>query len=244
MDNFLERKVDIYGDEIGGVAVIQSMGEDITPVNAARASLDQFSTHMGDREIKLSKFLVKEGHTSTAEHNVLTFWIKVPMFVARQHMRHRTMSYNEISRRYTSEKLEFYFPKELRLQDTKNRQASLNQTFDPLLENYPFLKPNTPSTVAIHYQTEVCKHLYEEMISKGVAREQARMVLPQNIYTTYWATANLHNWIGFISKRDHADAQWEMRLLAKEISRQIRGLWPNAHANYVEYGKINNPDAP
>jgi len=236
MSNFLDKKVCIYGDDIGGVAVIQHMGEDITPVNAARASLDQFSTEMGDKEVKLSKFLVREGHTSTAEHNLLTLWIKVPMFVARQHMRHRTMSYNEISRRYTSEKIEFYLPKELRQQDTKNRQASLDQTFDPLIGDL------LTATQAIHVQTANAAALYEEMISSGVAREQARMILPQNIYTTYWATANLHNWINFISKRDHPDAQWEMRLLAKEISRQIRGIWSVAHSNYVSYGKINNPD--
>lgn len=236
MDNFLDNKICVYGDNIGGVAVIQSMGTDLTPVNAARASLDKFSTEMGAGEERLSKFLIKEGHTSTAEHNVLTLWIKVPLFVARQHMRHRTMSYNEISRRYTSEKLEFYLPTEMRMQDTKNRQASLDQTFDPKVsESY------TAST-AIQTLTDTCVTLYEEMISQGVAREQARMILPQNIYTTYWATANLHNWINFISKRDHPDAQWEMRLLAKEISRQIRNLWPLAHANYVFYGKINNPD--
>ena len=65
------------------------------------------------------------------------------------------------------------------------------------------------------------------MIVKGVAREQARMILPQNLYTTYWATGSLHNWMNsFIAKRDHADAQWEIKLLAREISRQIRSLWP------------------
>jgi len=81
--------------------------------------------------------------------------------------------------------------------------------------------------------------LYNQMIGKGVAREQARMVLPQNIYTTYWATGSLHNWVNsFISKRDHEDAQWEIKLLAREISRQIAEVWPLAHANFVKHGKI------
>ena len=95
-------KVDIYGDSIGGVALIQSMGTDLTIVNAARASLDKFSLEMGEKEERLSKFVIREGHTSTSEHNIATFWIKVPLFVARQHMRHRTFSFNEVSRRYTS----------------------------------------------------------------------------------------------------------------------------------------------
>jgi thymidylate synthase (FAD) len=82
--------------------------------------------------------------------------------------------------------------------------------------------------------------VYNEMVEKGVGREQARMVLPQNLYTTYWATANLHNWMSFISKRDHVDAQWEIRVLAQEISRIIKEKWPLAHAAYVKHGKITD----
>lgn len=242
MEDFRANKVEIYGDSIGGVALVQSMGDDLTLVNSARASLGQISTEMGEREQRLSNFLIKEGHTSTSEHNVATFWIKVPMFVARQHMRHRTFSFNEISRRYTSENIEFYLPKELRQQDTKNRQASLDETFNPVIEFDPFdypkyLKIDSVSAIK-HHATESVR-LYEKMIAQGVAREQARMVLPQNIYTTYWCTGSLHNWVNsFIAKRDHPDAQWEIKLLAREISRQIEGLWPIAHANYVKHGKI------
>jgi thymidylate synthase (FAD) len=240
-----ETKTCIYADGIGGVALIQSMGDDLTPVNAARASLDQYSTEMGEREKRLSNFLIRSGHTSTAEHNVVTFYIKVPLFVARQHMRHRTFSFNEISRRYTSDKLEFYYPQEMRKQDTKNRQTSLDETFDPKMDIYPQMLESRPCSEAIRYHTNLCVDLYEEMIAKGVAREQARMVLPQNLYTTYWCTGSLHNWVNsFISKRDHEDAQWEMKLLAREVSRQIHGLWPLAHDNFVKHGKIPSLNAP
>ena len=240
--DFRENKVDIYDDGIGGVALIQSMGDDLTIVNSARASLGQVSTEMGEKEERLSNFLILEGHTSTSEHNVVTFWIKVPLFVARQQMRHRTFSYNEISRRYTSADIEFYFPSALREQDTKNRQASLDETFNPTIEfeafDYPkFLRLDAVSAIKNHTADSV--KLYNKMIGQGVAREQARMILPQNIYTTYWATGSLHNWMNsFIAKRDHADAQWEIKLLAREISRQIQSLWPIAHANYVKHGKI------
>jgi thymidylate synthase (FAD) len=239
IEDFRENRVDLFGDNIGGVSLIQHMGDDLTPVNAARASLDKLSTEYGDSEARLSNFLIRSGHTSTSEHNLVTFWIKVPMFVARQHMRHRTFSFNEISRRYTSEKLEFYYPSEMRKQDTKNRQASLNETFDPPMNLYPQMLESRSASEAIRYHTQISVELYEDMIQKGVAREQARMILPQNIYTTYWCTGSLHNWVNsFISKRDHIDAQWEMRLLAREISRQIEGLWPHAHANFVKHGKI------
>ena len=234
--DFQDRRIDIYKDGIGGVASIQHMGDDLTVVNAARASLDKISTEWSDREERLSSFLVREGHTSTVEHNVITFWVKVPMFVARQHMRHRTFSYNEISRRYTSENLEFYFPNEMRMQDKKNRQASLDETFNPFVECGSL---NMEAASAIKQHTTNAVDLYNKMIEQGVAREQARMILPQNIYTTYWATGSLQNWINsFIAKRDHEDAQWEIKLLAREISRQISEIWPKSHANFVKHGKI------
>ena len=236
----------IYGDEIGGVELIQHMGTDLTIVNSARVSVGKESTEMGEREHKLSNFLIREGHTSTTEHNVVSFRIKVPLFVSKQHMRHRTFSFNEISRRYTSADLEFYYPQELRMQDTKNRQASLDETFNPTIEYDPydhpaFLRLDAVSAVKNHVKNSV--RLYEQMVEKGVAREQARMVLPQNLYTSYWATASLHNWMNsFIAKRDHEDAQWEIRLLAQEVSRQIKELWPIAHSNFVKHGKIPSVD--
>ena len=134
-----------------------------------------------------------------------TFWIKVPLFVARQHMRHRTFSFNEISRRYTSNKIEFYLPENVRMQDTKNRQASLDETFNPVIEfekyetnPFPFQKINS---TALRLHTEQSLTLYDKLIGQGVAREQARMVLPQNLYTTYWCTSSMHNWVNsFIAK--------------------------------------------
>jgi len=245
-EDFRDSKVGIYEDGIGGVALVQSMGDDLTPVNAARASLDKLSLEWTEREERLSSFLVREGHTSTSEHNVITFWMKVPLFVARQHMRHRVFSYNEISRRYTSEGLQFYIPSEMRMQDTKNRQASLDETFNPVIEFEPFDYPKhlkIDSVSAIKYHVSESVKLYHKMIQQGIAREQARMILPQNLYTTYWCTGSLHNWMNsFIAKRDHIDAQWEIKLLAREISRQIKKIWPVAHANYVKHGKIPDVD--
>lgn len=243
--DFRERLVPLFGDNMGGVAYVQHMGDDLTQVNAARASLGKVSTEMGASELRLSNFLIRSGHTSTAEHNTLTLWFKVPMFVARQHMRHRTFSYNEISRRYTAESIEFYFPESMRLQDTKNRQASLNELIDPPMDIYPQMLESRKCTEAIRYHTMLSVQLFEEMVSKGIAREQARMVLPQNLYTTYWCTGSLHNWINsFIAKRDHEDAQWEMRVVAREVSRQISEVWPILHENFVKHGKIPALDSP
>ncbi len=145
-------------------------------------------------------------------------------------MRHRTASYNEISRRYTAEQIEFYYPESLRPQDKKNRQATLNEDFNPILDSTGL----TAAESLLKHSEESLK-VYQEMIDKGIGRELARMYLPQNLYTTYWATANLHNWMGFISKRDHIDAQLEIRVLAQGINKIIQDLWPRAHAAYNKY---------
>jgi len=221
---FEDKKVNIYDDGIGGVALIQYMGDDLTIVNSARASLGEFSTEMGDREKRLSNFLIREGHTSTTEHNVLTFWIKVPMYVARQQMRHRTFSYNEISRRYTEYNIEFYNPPLYRTQHKSNRQAS-NQTE---YVTGPMCGPILGCQVheSVRRYTNLIMNQYENMLEAGVCREQARGILPQNMYTEYYGTANLNNILKFIDLRIHEGAQVEIQEVAKAILQITRELYP------------------
>ena len=227
----------IIGDDIGSVKLLQHMGEDITIVNAARASLDKFSTEFGPLEERLLKFVTKHGHTSTFEHNFATFYFKVPMFVARQHMRHRTFSYNEISRRYTAENIEFFVPDHFRAQDTKNRQASLP---DQIEGDVSFNGERVPGLEAVRQQAAQSLDLYNQLIDLGVAREQARGVLSQNIYTTYWASGNLHNWLNsFVAKRAHPDAQHEMQLVAREVYAQLVKLWPKSCTEWAKHKDVN-----
>lgn len=232
-ENYNNKKY-IYDDNIGFVEYIQHMGDDLTIVNAARASTGKLSESFTEKDQKLLNFLIKSGHTSTLEHNILTVRCKVPLFVSKQHMRHRTASYNEISRRYTAEQIEFYYPDTLRPQDKKNRQCTLMEQYNPLLESTGLV-----ASESLQQHCEQSLKVYNEMIEKGIGRELARMYLPQNLYTTYWATANLHNWMGFIDKRDHIDAQLEIRLLAQGISDIIKDLWPYAHESYLN---IKNKD--
>ena len=114
----------LYDDNIGSVEYVQHMGDDLTIVNAARVSFGVEKNEVDERDKKLIRYLVKNRHTSTLEHNVITFRFTVPLFVRGQHHRHRTWSYNEISRRYTAENLRFYEPKKFRTQHKSNRQAS------------------------------------------------------------------------------------------------------------------------
>ena len=118
------KTIQLYGDGIGRVDYVQHMGSDLTVVNSARVSFGVEKEELDDRDRKLINYLIKHRHTSTLEHNLITFRFVVPLFVRSQHHRHRTWSYNEISRRYTDVNIQFYEPKQFRTQHKSNRQAS------------------------------------------------------------------------------------------------------------------------
>ena len=96
-----DKTISLYDDNIGCVSYVEHMGSDLTVVNSARVSFGVEKTDLDDRDRKLINYLIKHKHTSTLEHNVVTFKFVVPLFIRSQHHRHRTWSYNEISRRYT-----------------------------------------------------------------------------------------------------------------------------------------------
>ncbi|MAH43628.1 thymidylate synthase (FAD) [archaeon] len=218
----------LYKDRIGAIQLVQHMGDDITIVNSARVSFGVQKETLDNKDKKLISYLIKHRHTSTLEHNIATFRIKVPLFVRSQHHRHRTWSYNEISRRYTDARLQFYTPNDYRTQHKSNRQASnLEDMINPQMDVYAAECSNHMyCNEAIDYHVKQSLLLYEDMIKKGIAREQARMILPQNLYTEYYATANLNNLIKFIELRTHDGAQWEIKRLAEEMLNIITDLWP------------------
>jgi len=118
------KTIHIYNDAIGKVEYVEHMGSDLTVVNSARVSFGAKKEELDDRDRKLIKYLIKHRHTSTLEHNAVTFRFCVPLYVRSQHHRHRTWSYNEISRRYTDVDIRFYEPQGFRTQHKSNRQAS------------------------------------------------------------------------------------------------------------------------
>jgi len=198
----------LYDDKIGRVDYISHMGSDLTVVNSARVSFGVQKHGLDDRDIKLIKYLIKHKHTSTLEHCLITFKCTVPLFIRSQHHRHRTWSYNEISRRYTEKDLQFYSPKKFRTQHKSNRQASNERDLiDPVV--YPDLSDisyGITATGAIHHHHKNSIELFNKLLSAGVCREQARMILPQNLYTEYYGTVNLNNLLKFINLRTHSGA--------------------------------------
>jgi thymidylate synthase (FAD) len=231
----------LYEDNIGKIELVQHMGDDITVVNSARVSFGVHKDEMDDKDKKLVNYLIKHKHTSTLEHNIATFRIKAPLFVRSQHHRHRTWSYNEISRRYTDADIEFYEPSSFRTQHKSNRQASNTEdTINPLLsfKSSVSSKPLTlTSSDAIIKHHKVSLDLFDKLLAAGVCREQARGVLPQNLYTEYYATANLNNILKFIDLRTHEGAQWEIQKLAESMLEIIQDIWPVTVESYRQNKK-------
>jgi len=229
-------EIELYGDGIGKVQYIDHMGSDLTIVNSARVSFGVNKKELDKRDKRLINYLVKHKHTSTFEHNVITFKFTVPLFIRSQHHRHRTWSYNEISRRYTDKGLRFYEPKEFRSQHKSNRQASnLNETLNPTLQTYsPACSQPVPilasSAIVNHHKS--CVKLFDDLLDAGICREQARGVLPQNLYTEYYGTVNLNNLLKFIDLRIHEGAQWEIQRVAEACQEMAESLWPNAVSSF------------
>ena len=223
----------LYNDNIGRVDLIDHMGSDLTIVNSARVSFGVTKDQLDNRDKKLIKYLVEHRHTSTFEHNVVTFRFVVPMFVRSQHMRHRTWAYNEISRRYTDKDLQFYTPKTFRTQHETNRQASNLDEINPVVvPDLADFGEGKRADLAVKSHVRNSLELFNTLMREGVCREQARMVLPQNLYTEYYGTVNLNNLLKFVSLRSHAGAQWEIQRVADACLEIASTLWPEAVGAY------------
>ena len=243
MTELINKKHYLYDDNIGCVELVQHMGEDITIVNSARVSFGVHKDEIDDKDRRLIFYLMKHRHTSTLEHNIATFRIKVPLFIRSQHHRHRTWSYNEISRRYTDFNLEFYSPYDFRTQHKSNRQSSnVEDKINPMLDfdvDYSSTPLTISSSEAIKKHHKESLELFDKLLDAGVCKEQARGVLPQNLYTEYYATANLNNILKFINLRTHEGAQWEIQQLANSMLDIIKDLWPEAVNSYIKSNRVN-----
>ena len=221
------QRIELYNDGIGHVELVDYLGSDLSVVNSARVSFGKHKEEIDEQDKRLIRYLIRHNHTSTLEHNVMTFRFKVPLFVRSQHHRHRTWSYNEISRRYTDFNIEFYEPTQFRTQHKSNRQASNSNLINPNVMN-----GKASEVVRLH--NKISLNLYNELIEVGVCREQARGVLPQNMYTEYYGTANLNNLLKFVDLRAHEGAQWEIQRVAEAMLEIMHVLWPTTVAAYQD----------
>jgi thymidylate synthase (FAD) len=236
----MKKRIELYGDSIGSVEYVEHMGSDLSVVNSARVSFGKQKMTMDKRDEKLIRYLIEHKHTSTLEHNVVTFRFCVPLFVRSQHHRHRTWSYNEISRRYTEVDLRFYEPVAFRTQHKSNRQASNPEgLIDPTLDSSFLAGGYEKASEALKMHHTTSMSLYNAMIAGGICREQARGVLPQNMYTEYYGTTNLNNLMKFIELRTHEGAQLEIQSVAKACLEIAAELWPITVGAYKDVRNEN-----
>ncbi len=209
-----QQRLDPLSDSISSVELVRVSGSDLEVVNAARVSYGKLATALTDRDKKLISYLMQHKHTSPFEHNQLSFRIKAPIFVARQWMRHRMNSYNEISYRYVKAPLEFYVPSNWRQQDPVNKQGSIGSFKNEQLQE--IYKKSLEQAIAG----------YEMLLNSGVCREQARGLLPVCTYTEFIYTTNLHSLMHFLKLRLHAGAQYEIQQFARAVLKLAQPHFP------------------
>lgn len=200
------------------VELISTMGDDEMICNAARVSTGKnLQAFDPEKNAGLLKYLMESHHTSPFEHAVATFYIHVPIFVAREWMRHRTQSYNELSGRYRELFAEFYVPA---------AERPMIQTGKPGAYTFELGTQHAEVCSALKRNAEAAWREYQGLLQQGVAREVARMVLPVNIYTDFYATANLRNWLAFLTLRTHESAMLEIRQASATVEQELKTRFP------------------
>jgi thymidylate synthase (FAD) len=214
----------------GYLTLIDVMGTDKDIARSARVSYNNHESQKTDEDDKrLINYLMKNHHSSPFEMCELKFQVKCPIFVARQWMRHRTWSFNEISGRYTEFDDEFYSPLQSRVkaQSETNKQCSGQDLGEHIQDKVCNI---------INQTTDDSFEAYKKAIELKCARELSRIVLPLNTYTTFIAKVDLSNLLKFIQLRDHPHAQWEIQEYARALGKIVQDLFPwtwNAFDNYV-----------
>ena len=209
----------------GFLALDAALASDLAVVNGARVSFNQESDEMSDRDAGLIRFLIRERHGSPFEHGYFRFLVKAPLFVVREHHRHRAgHSYNEWSGRYSKMDAEFYIPDNVRTQVGKPG----NYRFEPVDDGV-----RDEVRREIEENAQHAFEAYERMLEQGVAKEVARAVLPLSTYTKYYWSCNPRSLMHFCGLRNHENAQYEIRQYAAAAETFLERLMPVTHAAFV-----------
>jgi thymidylate synthase (FAD) len=201
----------------GFVELLETFGNDLTVVNAARVSFNKESTEITDRDSKLIHYLADNNHVTPFFHPQIRLRLKMPIFVAREWYRHQIgFARNEVSRRYVDYKAECYLPQLVRARDAKLKQGSKS---DAVVEN-------TLAVSLIQDINDRATETYEQLLEMGVAPEVARTVLPQGMYTEFIETGSLAAYARLCNLRLDPSAQWEIRQYADAVCTMISAAFP------------------
>jgi thymidylate synthase (FAD) len=209
----------------GFVRVVDYMGNDDAIVQAARVSYGAGTKRLSD-DRGLINYLMRMRHTSPFEMCEIKLHCKMPLFVARQWIRHRTASVNEYSGRYSEMDSDFYVPENFKGQDPTNRQGSGDNVEDRVNQKMWIETSNASKAMWVFYQ---------DLLKQGASRELARMVLPVNFYTQWYWKIDLHNLLHFLSLRVDPHAQYEIRVYADAILDIVKQWVPLTHAAFLDY---------
>jgi thymidylate synthase (FAD) len=209
----------------GFVRLVDYMGGDARIVQTARVSYGE-GTKTIRQDAGLIDYLLRHEHTSPFEHVIFEFHCKMPIFVARQWIRHRTARLNEISGRYSVMKDEFYLPprEHISLQSVDNKQGRESEAVPVELQDkvLELLKSDQSASFAN----------YEEILSDNIARELARINLPLSMYTEWYWQMDLKNMLHFLKLRMDSHAQWEIQEYARAIATVVKAVCPMAYDSF------------
>lgn len=201
----------------GFVELLDTFGSDLTVVNAARVSFNKESTEFSEKDAKLVTYLAKHNHVTPFFHPQIQMRIKMPIFVAREWFRHQIgFARNEVSRRYVDYEPEFYIPEICRERDPKLKQGSKDES----------VRDNALCVSAMKEITEKACFMYTALMKEGVCPEQARMVLPQSMYTEFIETGSLAAYARLCNLRLDLSAQKEIREYAEAVVKLLEPKFP------------------
>ena len=211
----------------GFVRLVDSMGGDNAIVQAARVSYGK-GTSKVSQDRGLIRYLMRHRHTTPFEMVEFKFHCKMPIFVARQWVRHRTANINEYSLRYSEARDEFYYPDpaQIQYQSALNKQGRAGKV------------PKKLTDKVLKYFKEISEKsfdMYQELNEAGLARELIRAILPVNLYTEWYWKNDLHNLLHFIGLRSDSHAQYEIRVFSDAMAESVKKAAPHAWEAYQDY---------
>lgn len=213
----------------GYVALVDTMGDDRRPARTARTSFRTKEEKTEEQDAKLTDYLIRNRHTTPIEFCQVLFYMKMPIFVARQLVRHRTASINEVSYRYVKAAREFYVPDAGRCQapSASNKQGSSSDLCDD---------PDAVRDIFARAGNAAFDH-YESLLRYNLAPELARSVLPVGTYTEWYWQCDLHNTLHMLGLRLDPHAQYEIRVYAEAMLSLLRPVYPTIIASWERHGR-------
>lgn len=218
-------------NEEGFVVLDGFLADDLSVVNSARVSFGKRKEKLDESDKGLIKFLMRERHGTPFEHNMFRFHVRCPIFVAREWFRHRVGSFNEYSGRYSELEYSAYVPE---LSDWRAQTGKPGAyTFEPVQQQTAL---EAEQIVGEAY--DAAFSAYNKLLSIGVAKELARIVIPVGAHTEFYWTVNARSLMNFLSLRTHGTAQLEIRRYAESVEESFASAMPVTHAAWVDSGRV------